>query len=285
MRLLIFVVFFLVSSLAGAASHILCHETDFQCAKKYVDKYFAGERTFSIDEIIKMLRVMKVNDDAKLSNLLGIALLLKKDDVSANEAEGHLLYAYENGIDIALYNLSELYFLRDDYEKALFFLEEYRRSIKIFTEEQYINYARLYAQVLFLSEKDVCLSLSIFNKIAESDRSGVAYYFIGYDKITSGYVSDGLGYLEKSSNHNNENSLMLLADVYYAGKLLERDISKAKQYYERAASLNNGRAHYNLAMISQQENDAASMRAYLIKAAKLDYKEAILFIKEINKSQ
>jgi TPR repeat protein len=256
----------------------LCNSKDFNCAKSLVYSYTNGDRANDLDSIIKFLRTMKGNDAYK-SNLLGVALMLKKDASSLDEAEKVLLESHNKGIKEAAQNLAELYFFKDNYDKSLVFLDIVKTYGYKFPDKKYINWTRLYAQILYLHPdekvKNAKLALSFFSEIEIVDSSGIPEYFRGYDALRKGDVDIGEELLKKSSKYPNEMAAIYLADQYYTGDLLTRNIDLAKSYYLIAAELGNGRAYYNLAMISQEERDVDSMKRHLINSAKLGYSKAI----------
>lgn len=283
-----FILFYFEAVGAESELKTLCDDTDFSCAKEKVDKFIMGERDFELDELIQMLDSMKGNESYK-NNLLGVALLLKKDKHSLAKAEEVLLLSSRQGVNEASQNLAELYFLKDDYERSLLFLNKVREYGYKYPDQKYVNWARLYAQILFLSQQEgirnVSLSIGLFSEIKNVDTSGVSHYFIGFNDIHSEKVKEGIKYLDKSVGYGNVLAAMLLADLYYVGEILNKDISKAKEYYEMAAALGNGRALYNLAMISQQEKDVTAMKNYLIRSANLGYEKAVILLGKAGKNK
>lgn len=260
----------------------LCNETDFVCAKNKVDDFIAGRGGLGVESLVGMLGVMKGNDGYR-DNLLGLVYMLQKDDESIVKARDKFLASMSYGIKEAAQNLAELYFAIDDYNLCMHYLNEVHSYGYVFPDEKYLKWARLKAQVLYLSEDDgirnVEQSLSIFSKVKDTDKSGVAKYFLGYHALHSGQIDEGIKLLIESVNLSNKDAAILLADQYYSGESVEKDISQAKKLYEIAGEAGSGRAFYNLAMISQQEHDINAMKMYLIRSANLGYDKAVNLLK------
>lgn len=161
----------------------LCNETDFVCAKNKVDDFIAGRSELGLESVVGMLGVMKGNDGYR-DNLLGIVYLLQKNDESILKARDKFLASMSYGIKEAAQNLAELYFSMEEYHLCLHYLNEVSSYGYVFPDEKYLKWARLKAQVLYLSQDDgvrnVEQSLSIFSRVKDIDKSGVAKYLLGY---------------------------------------------------------------------------------------------------------
>lgn len=107
--------------------------------------------------------------------------------------------------------------------------------------------------------------------------------YLATTPLHSGQIDEGIKLLTESVQLSNQIAAILLADQYYSGELVEKDVLQAKKFYEIAGEAGSGRAFYNLAMISQQQGDIEAMKIYLIKSAKLGYEKSINLLKNASK--
>ena len=261
--------------------NILCDGNDFNCVEKNIQNYFADNSSGNIDDILKMVQSLNVNK-AEKNNLLGVVMMLKKDEASLEKAEKYLLDSYSLGYSSAAQNLAQLYYLRHDYLKAIKYLDIVKSYGYTYPSVNYVSWARLYAAVLILhkatSATDIEKALNLFNSIKSIDDTGASEYFVGLYNLKNNNVLDGVELLVESSKKRYVPAMMVLGDAYFSGTYVKKDTNKAKLFYKMAAKRGDGRAYYNLAMISGNENDAKSMKYYLIESAKAGFKKAIELI-------
>lgn len=255
-----------------------CESHTVECAKRFLDNVLERKSNSSLDEAILYIEQSEGHSALK-DNLLGVAYLHKQDRDSLEIAKTHLEKALNQGVKASAQNLAELYFSLDDYVNTLKYLELIDAYKYEFPNYKYINWARLYAQVLYFIKdpniNDKQKALKIFGKIAPYDKSGVSEFFLGASNLNQNQLSDALVHLEKAVSKGNIEAMLLLADHYYIGTVLEKNVELAEKYYLLAAKENSGRAYYNLAMLARGRSDANAMKLYLNESARLGYQEAI----------
>ena len=262
----------------GESSLNICDTHTIECAKSLLDEVIADKAIERLDEVI--LFIQKIEGHSALKdNLLGVAFLSKKDKESVNKAKAFFEKALNEGVNEAAQNLAELYFYLDDYENTLRYLRMVESFEYEFPDYKYINWARLYAQVLYLAQdpeiNDKQKALQIFEQIESKDESGTPEYFIGHFALSQNQIEDGLINLKTAADKGNVQAMLLLADHYYIGGIIEKNVDAAEKYYLLAAEEGDGRAFYNLAMIARGREDVDAMKTYLTNSARLGYQKAI----------
>ena len=274
----------LISSFASVANKFSdidtftskCDVGQFECVIKFAKIVISSRQQDKYDEAISRVEKLKQNSTWK-DDLLGILYMLKKDNESIKKSEILLLKAHDDGSQSAAQNLAELYFLQDDYINSFKYLDIISNFNHSFPSEKYINWARLYAQHLYMGVpeyKDINKALNLFQRIKELDRSGVAYSYLGYDDVENGRIESGLIHLHKAAEFSNREAILFLGDLYFFGNKLDKDWNKAKELYLNELVQDSGAAHMNLVIIYQMEKNASRMKEHLSKAAKLGNQQA-----------
>ncbi len=262
----------------------VCTDENVECFQAQVDYAISNPIPLVIDNAIRIVNASKLSDNWK-NNALGVLLMLKKDDESLKQAEEKLVIAFKAGVESAAQNLAELYFAMDDHNSSLKYLLIVEKQGYEFPSYKYVNWARLYAQILFLNEASKAekkRALDLFNEIKTNDDSGTSYYFMGFHEFESDNVKKSLELLNLSAISGNTDALMLLGDLYATSQKVNQNIELAKTYYNQAAKNNSNRAHYNLAMIYQGEKNVAKMKEHLTLAAKFGNQKAIDLFNRLN---
>ncbi len=254
-----------------------CQSDDLDCIKIQYDLAIKNPSNVLLNYTLSLVYGVKNHDDWK-NNALGVLYMLKRNDDSLEESEKYLLMAYKNDYMASSQNLAELYFLKNDYKKSIYYLKIIDSYNHKFPSTRYINWARLYAQHLYLSraiQQDKEQAIRLFNKIKKYDHSGASHYFLGYHELELGNRKKSLALLNSSAILGNTDAQMRLGDLYMMDKQVAKNIDLARPYYIQAAKKDNNRAYYNLAMIARQTNDIPTMKKYLTLAAKFGNKKAI----------
>jgi TPR repeat protein len=90
--------------------------------------------------------------------------------------------------------------------------------------------------------------------------------FLKYQKYLKRYTNE--------CNNKNTESCVHLADMYYKGISVEKDIEKAKKILLKACDIGNGQACNNLAWIVESENDLVNAHKFYAQACNKEYKMA-----------
>jgi TPR repeat protein len=264
-------------------SEFFCHSYNLECAKSVLDKAISEKDFSRLDQVIDLIMYVDTSEPLR-DNLLGVANMFKQDPSSLSESEKFLKSSLTNGVNEAAQNLAELYFLKEDYQNTVKYLNIVNSFHYKFPNEKYVNWARLRAQTAYLlkdDENSVKQALSLFREIQHVDRSGTAEYFLGHYELNKGDADVGIEFLDRAIQKKNLTAILLLADTFYFGEKLEVNIEQAKAHYLMAGEQGSGRAYFNLAVISQSENDASSMKGYLTKSANLKYPKAIELFRKL----
>jgi TPR repeat protein len=262
----------------------VCSEKNIVCFQAQVDYAISNPIPLVIDNTFSIVQKSKLSDDWK-NNALGVLLMLKREDESLKQAEEKLVIAFKAGVESAAQNLAELYFAMDDHNSSLKYLLIVKKQGHEFPSYKYVNWARLYAQVLFLNEAskaDKKRALDLFNEIKTNDDSGTSYYFMGFHEFESDNINKSLELLNLAAISGNIDALMLLGDIYATSQKINQNFELAKTYYNQAAKNNSNRAHYNLAMIYQGEKNVVKMKEHLTLAAKFGNQKAIDLFNRLN---
>jgi TPR repeat protein len=276
----IFVLFFSIVSVHAIEQPITfdCENRNVECAKKHLDAVIEKSRLESLDKVIELIKSVE-GESALKENLLGVAHLYKKDETSLEKAKQYLESALAKGVKEAAQNLAELYFYKDDIDKARHYLSVVARYGYTLPDYKYVNWARLDAQIAYLSAgEDIAMkgkAIEIFREISCYDESGVAHYFLGHFSLFNDEPYNANEFLKASIKKGNLKSMLLYADIHYLGEKVNKDINIAKHYYHLAGEKGSGKAFYNLAMIARNEENFTEMKKYLTQSANLGYKKAV----------
>ncbi|MFT4939032.1 MAG: TPR repeat protein [Paraglaciecola sp.] len=265
-------------SAGNIESEFFCDSYELDCAKSMLDKTISEKDFSRLDQVIDLIMYVDTTKPLR-DNLLGVAHMFKQDPSSLSESEKFLKSSLKSGVNEAAQNLAELYFLKDDYQNTVKYLNMVNSFNYEFPDKKYVNWARLHAQVAYLFKADgnsVKKALGLFREIQHVDKSGTAEYFLGhYELNKEGDVDAGIALLDRAIQKENLTAMLLLADTFYFGEKIAANIEKAKTHYLMAGEHGSGRAYFNLAVISQSENDVSSMKGYLTKSANLRDPKAI----------
>lgn len=262
----------------------VCSDENIECFQAQVDYAISNPIPLVIDNAIRVVNTSKLSDSWK-NNALGVLLMLKRDDESLKQAEEKLVIAFKAGVESAAQNLAELYFTMDDHNSSLKYLLIVEKQGHELPSYKYVNWARLYAQILFLNEAskaDKKRALGLFNEIKTNDDSGTSYYFMGFHEFESDNINKSLELLNLAAISGNIDAIMLLGDIYATSQKVNQNLELAKTYYNQAAKNNSNRAHYNLAMIYQGEKNVVKMKKHLTLAAKFGNQKAIDLFNRLN---
>ena len=196
--------------------------------------------------------------------------------------EEKLLTAFKMGVNSSAQNLAELYFVKGENQISLKYLKIIEQQGYEFPSYKYVNWARLYAQILFLKDTDQKKALKLFEEIKSIDESGTSYYFMGFYEFELNNFTKSLELLNLAAIYGNTDALMLLGDLYATDEIVNKNNELAKLYYNQAAKNNSNRAHYNLAMLYQGEKNVAKMKEHLTLAAKYGNQKAINLFNRLN---
>ena len=213
-----------------------------------------------------------------VENMLGGLLVkraVKNDILRAREL---FKKAYGRGSSTAVQNLAELEFIVENYESSLFYLEKLRLlDLKRKSQEQYVNWVRLlgqHHQYGFGVEKNVNKAKQLYREIVNVDKSGATHYLMADAEYHVGNTSLSLELFKESANLGYINAITKLADAYFFGTRVKKDLDKSLEYYIHASSLGLVSAYYNQSVIYQKQKKYIEMKVALIKAAKLGHIKA-----------
>ncbi len=105
----------------------------------------------------------------------------------------------------------------------------------------------------------------------------LAHYYLSNNKVNL-----GVQLLEKAAHRSDLRAQKILANMYYEGKIVKKNIAKAKAWFEKAAQANDAQAQYILYQIlSQSElSDDAKGQQLLLASAKAQFIPAMEVIAE-----
>ena len=132
---------------------IKCESDDRQCWDNALDNIKTNLHAYSLEPIIKQILNLE-KEDEWFDNIIGALYSLQthksytKDNFK--KAESYLLKSHRSGYTLATQNLAELYFIIDDYENTNKFLGLTEEKLQNKLNKQYVNWARLKAQMLYL---------------------------------------------------------------------------------------------------------------------------------------
>jgi TPR repeat protein len=263
-----------------------CGLKNVQCMKRLAEIVFYNDLTNYHDSIIRILNAISHEKNVGINNMLGGLFLKKGSQDDLLVAEKYFMKAYKTDSSIALQNLAELAFSRENYKESLKYLNKLKHlNLKSKHLEQYINWARLYAQhfqygygVTINNEK----ATELYREIVELDKTGATYFLLGDMALNNSDIKKAIFFFEKSTEFNYRNALKRLGYMYMRGYKVEKDIGKALDYYKKAGILGSASALYNSGTIFQQQKKYIEMKVALIKAAKLGHLKATSILSQNN---
>jgi TPR repeat protein len=255
-----------------------CGLKNDRCMKRLGEIVFHNDLANYFDPIIMILKTIPDENNDWINNMLGGLFLKKGRQEDYVVAEKYFMKAYKTGSSIAAQNLAELAFIREDYNESLKYLEMIKQlNLKSKSSEQYINWARLYAQHFqygygkAINNKKAS---KYYREIVELDKTGATYFLLGDMALKSSNMRRAIDLFEKSTELNYINALERLGYMYMKGYKIEKDINKALDYYQKAGVLGSASAFYNSGTIFQKQKKYIEMKVSLIKAAKLGHLKA-----------
>lgn len=250
-----------------------CGLKNDRCMKRLGEIVFYNDLANYYDPVIMILKEMSHENNDWINNMIGGLFLKKGRQEDYVVAEKYFMKAYKTGSSIAAQNLAELAFIREDYNESLKYLEMIKQlNLKSKSSEQYINWARLYAQHYQYGYGTAINNKKAsehYREIAELDKTGATYFLLGDMALNNSNLKRAIGLIEKSTELNYLNALERLGYMYMKGYKVEKDINKALDYYQKAGVLGSASALYNCGTIFQQQKKYIEMQVALIKAAKL----------------
>ena len=107
----------------------------------------------------------------------------------------------------------------------------------------------------------------------------------GYDGATKNY-KEAYSWCKKGANAGNNSSQTLLAELYYLGNYVKKNLSKSFQLYKTAAESNHMHAQYILYFMYSRgqgtNKDDALAQYWLNRSASSGYPNAIKEVKRLN---
>ena len=232
-------------------------------------------------DLVTFSHIKKIqNSEAWRLNALGLLHMFLRDKSNIEQAEKYFLKSYDLGVNGAAYNLAELYFLKNDFLNSFFYVKLVGKFGYKFPSKEYIDWARLYGQLLYLHGKnldDKIKAIELLETIQNVDKSGISFYIIGFHEVDNENIQVGMRKIEQAVELQLLDAILFLGDMYMSGNKIDKNESKAKKYYLQAIKIGSGKAHYNLALIYKSEGDAKNMRKHLIMSAELGHLKAIEF--------
>lgn len=253
------------------------------CVKDVAESIIDNNDIENVDSVIQLVDNLK-DDVMWKKNMLGALYLIKKNPESILLSERYLHEAYKEGSKSAVHNLAELYFFKEDFDKSIYYLDLEREFDYKYPSVQYVDWARLYAQHLYFGLPEIENkeeAVRLFKEICSLDTTGTSHYFLAIYLLEKNNIIDAAFYLQQSIESKNLNATLLYGDLYFEGGALEKDWNQAKNYYLKASRMNSERAHMNLAVIFQSEQNAEKMKFHLTEAAKLGNKQARALFKQL----
>ncbi|WDE13666.1 tetratricopeptide repeat protein [Thalassomonas haliotis] len=249
-----------------------CAKEDALCLKALGELVYYHNLRDYYDVVIEFFEKYSLSHKGWRNNTLG-GLLLKRskgDDL----AKATILFeeAFKAGSTIALQNLAEIAFIMKDYAASLRYLktsESY--DLKKKDPEQYLNWARLYAQHLhygFGLEKDLAKALLLYKEIVGLDKTGGTLFLLSAIEFTQGNNKTAIDFLMQSAELGYINALDKLGYLYMKGEVVNLDLDTAMSYYQTSAELGSATALYNQGVIYRSRKEYIKMKISLIKAAK-----------------
>lgn len=147
------------------------------------------------------------------------------------------------------------------YEEACTYYDkrEYIQAFKIFlnlanknNSDAQNNIACMYIDG-FGTEKNEEKAVYWWDKAIKNDNENSEYH-LGYYKIKIGLIDEGFIFLEKAYEHCQDDATFLLAEYYYNGTYVNKDIEKSKSLYGKAIIFGNKDAIVKLITLIYNEN-------------------------------
>ena len=233
------------------------------------------------------------------------------DGVEKNieESKKWLLKAGEAGLSYGFSSLVDLYYMSEDYSKAM----EYSRKAADMGNGE----AMCQIGLLYDSGKGVAKNIDTANQwYLKAGEAGFSYGYTNladnyksaknYDKaieyfhkavemgnedairdeanfiktIADDYYSaednaKAMEYYLKAADKGNGGAMHLIAKIYFLGLGVSKDINAAKQWLQKAGEAGASSAYKDLAVIAQNENDYTKAMEYYLKAADMGNGEAM----------
>lgn len=261
-----------------------CDKTTYICLKAKLEYMLATKNFADVDIIIKLLK----ESDSELAlkeNLLGIAYILKRNEKSYALAKQYLEAALQKGVLAAATNLAELYFIKKDYGRSMYYLDIAKKEGFTYPDPKYIKWAILYAQnvafSLDSSEAQKNKSLEMMLQILDKDDSGSIQYILGVSSLQNGDTEVALKHFNISAEKNFVEAFVILGIVYYQGSGVDKNIETAKKYFEKASQGGSGQAAFNLATIAIEEKKHDEAKRYIVLSANRGYKKGVELYNEL----
>lgn len=285
-KILLLSIFLTLSWSISAMTNSLCGN-NIECIKEVATDVVENKKIEIIDVTINQVEEVDVKSlFAWKYNALGALYLLKKDEISLSKAESFLVSAEKLGSKVAIHNLAELYFLKEEFEKSLEYLNKSLATGIEMPSKDYIDWARLYAQHLYFGyglEKELMKSKELFYEIRDLDKTGISYFFLAQFTLKNEEIDKTIELLNKSAEKNYPKSMLALGDIYRKGLYIDQNDDLAISYYLSASKLNSNVAHMNLALMYKEKRDLQKMKNHLIKAAELGNIQALEFFNKRNR--
>lgn len=273
--------------MANKNTNTLFCNYDKACLQGKLDSLLINkDKNFDVvDQMIEEFNHLSEDKSGWKENSLGLLYMMKENKENIHIAEQLFLNSFSKGNMIAAQNAAELYFYQDNFNSSIDFLKKIEKSKPIFKSEAYINWARLYAQILYLDKgefRNVNHSLELILDIIDDDKSGVSHYLLGHYFFTQNDAENAIKYLKVSVELQTTDAALLLGDIYHVGLLgVGVDLDLAIAFYNIGADNDISRAHYNLAIIYHAKKDIKKMKYHLNQASELGHTKAIALLQKL----
>lgn len=105
---------------------------------------------------------------------------------------------------------------------------------------------------------------------ASAERNADAAYNLGMLYLSDGYFKKNVKiaeyFIKKASSMGDKRAIKALGDGYYSGDIVEADVNRAIQYYEKSGHLGYGPAQYSAGVVYMKYMPALDKKTALKKA-------------------
>ncbi|KAL7720439.1 Protein kinase domain-containing protein [Entamoeba marina] len=156
--------------------------------------------------------------------------------------------------------------------------------------DAHLQYLTILKEISF-QHKDICIHEDVSKLIETIENTNYpdVLYELGLcyhnNILVEKDINKAIEYYERAANLNNSNALYNLGIIFSNGDGIEKDINKAIDYYERASKLNDSNALNDLGIIYSNgdgvEKDINKAIEYLERAVALNHEQANDLLKQI----